>query len=249
MEKKHGEFHIRFITRRFTLIELLVVIAIIAILAGILMPALQSAQERARSTSCMNNLKSMGTAVSMYTNDFRYLPGRGNGGRTSWFRKLGDYLGYGELKDPAAGYYTDAKLPVFCCPSDNAPAFKGGEGGQLGISYIVPNSLAQNDKWGGDSNLVGQPIAWVKRPTEKFFILEAGDNAENNYYAISNASHARVAYRHPECKGGRHVDAPEKVGGGSMNIAYVDGHAALWRGAVTCANTTDDLYKIHYAVE
>jgi len=247
MKNSHGEFP-ESPARKFTLIELLVVIAIIAILAAILMPALQSAQERARSTSCMNNLKSLGTAVSMYTNDFRYLPGRGSGGRSSWFKKLGDYLGYGELKDPAGGYYTDAKLPVFLCPSDNGPAFKGGVGGQLGISYIVPNSLAQNDKWGGDSNLVGQPITWVKRPTEKFFILEAGDGAGDNY-AISNASHARVAYRHPECKGGRRVDAPGKVGGGGMNIAYADGHAALWKGAVTCAENTDDLYKIHYAVE
>ena len=63
---------------RFTLIELLVVIAIIAILAAILMPALQQARERATATTCVNNLKQMSTAGRMYMDDNRDFWPSGN---------------------------------------------------------------------------------------------------------------------------------------------------------------------------
>ena len=118
-------------SRNFTLIELLVVVAIIAILAGLLLPALNRAKESARRTSCSGNLKSIVTASLQYSNDWKeWIPVAdivGNGLATQWRHLLANYVGIrGDIYDGWKKLDTALDLKVrrtktvFYCPSTKA---------------------------------------------------------------------------------------------------------------------------------
>ena len=124
----------------FTLIELLVVIAIIAILAAMLLPALQSARDRAQASRCINNLKQMGTIVQTYLDDHRSFWPTGNRNADSvldadGFRKLnyaynlykGKYLPKGVMNNTDAPFARCSVIPVTSNTSVKFPQVYGSQ--------------------------------------------------------------------------------------------------------------------------